>query len=174
MRKAAVRGIHRRRRPTMVSIAFFGAIGIVALGSLDEVPTASYANANCGGHSLAGRWVNTAAIDSADVVSATIVMPCAPSNAPLTGINAPKIELGLTVRCLHVLSCEWQPVAASASGQAGELPRLKAQYDQQSFDRTVTIEPTDAAHLRLTLTSRFKGLGVGSVETTYTLERAKG
>ncbi len=172
MRKNKASGI-RRRRPVLLSLIVTAAIGILGLAFIGEGPSPSYANANCGGQSLAGRWINTGPMTGPDVIAATIAMPCAPAGGA-TVSSAARIDLSLTVRCLHILSCDWQSVPATQSGAGTAGARLIARYDQQNFDRDVTIEPIDANHVRLKMSSRFKGLDLGSVDATYTLERARG
>lgn len=173
MRKSKAWGIRRRRRPVVLSLVVMVAVGLLGLTFLGDGPSPSYANANCGGQSLAGRWINTGPMTGPDVIAATIAMPCAPTSGSAATPTG-KIDLSLTVRCLHILSCDWQAVPAMQSDEATAATRLTARYDQQNFDRTVTIEPIDANHVRLKMSSRFKGLGLGSVDATYTLERARG
>lgn len=173
MRKSKASGIRRRRRPVLLSLVAMVAVGIIGLAFFGDGPSPSYANVNCGGQNLGGRWVNTGPMTGPDVIAATIVMPCSQAGGT-TASAAGKIDLSLTVRCLHILSCDWQPVPVTQSSAATGPMRLTARYDQQNFDRDVTIEPIDANHVRLKMSSRFKGLGLGSVESSYTLERTKG
>lgn len=170
--KSKSTGIRRRRRPALLSVLMLAILGAGTLLFLNETPTASYANASCAGRPFGGRWVNTGRIDGSDVMAATIALPCTATATHAASTDAAKIEISLTVRCLRILACDWQSVAAVPADSLNPT-RLKAHYDQQNFDRTVSVEPVDATHLRLTLTSRFKGIGIGSVETVYTLERAQ-
>lgn len=179
MRKSNASGIRRRRRPVLLSLVCLAVLGLASLAVFSDGPSPSYANANCGSQNLGGHWVNTGTIAGPAVTAATISMPCAAAVTPAPAVadvkTAPaRIDVSLTVRCLYVLSCDWTSVQATQSDAASRGSRLTARYDQQNFDREVSIEPIDANHLRLKMTSRFKGLGLGSVEATYTLERAKG
>jgi hypothetical protein len=152
--------------------------GLFAFGFLNESASTSSASPNCGGQELAGQWLNTAKPEGSDVLSAHIQIPCtsAAAAAGLAGPTlTPKIELQLTVRCMHVLACDWPGVPAiwQKPEKRGDTALLSAHYDQTRFERLVTIEPTDDGKLRLTLTSRFKGLAVAPVKSVYTLERQK-
>ena len=167
-----------RRRRTMFYVSLLLALGLFGFGLLNDAPSAISANSTCGGQELAGQWLNKAKPDGSDVLSAKIQIPCTSSAAAAVPASAgltPKIELQLTVRCMHLLSCDWQAVPASWTSPAkrGDTPTLSARYDQDRFDRTVTIEPIDNGKLRLTLTSRFKGIAVAPVKSVYTLERQK-
>lgn len=173
MRKSKASGIRRRRRPLLMSLVVMVAFGILGIAFLGDGPSPSYANANCGGPSLAGRWINTGPMMGPDVIVATIDVPCAPAGGSNIA-SAGKLDLSLTVRCLHILSCDWQAVPATQSSAGTSGARLSARYNQQNFDRDVTIEQIDANHVRLKMSSRFKGLGLGSVDASYTLERARG
>jgi hypothetical protein len=154
------------------------AMGLFGFGLMNEAPAISQASTNCAGQEIAGRWMNTAKPDGSDILSANIQIPCTASVAAagLAGpALTPKIALQLSVRCMHVLICDWQPVPASWTRpeKQGDPRLLAARYEQDRFDRDVTIEPTDDGKLKLTLTSRLKGLAVAPVRSIYLLERSK-
>ncbi len=165
-----------KRRLFYLSLVF--AAVITGFGLVNETSTSSSASPNCGGQELAGHWLNMAKPDGSDVMAADIQIPCSGAAAAAGRAPAaltPKIALNLTVRCMHVLSCDWPTVAASwkSSEQHGGSPLLSARYDQDRFERIVTIESVDDGKLRLTLESRFKGLAAAPIKSIYTLERKK-
>jgi len=173
-----MRKLLRRRPRTLAYLGLVLALSLLGFGLLNETPTAQSASSSCGGQELAGLWLNTAKPDGSDVLSANLQIPCTGAAAAV-GLGAPaltpKIALQLTVRCMHLLSCDWQPVPASWSRpeNRGDTPVLAAHYDQNHFDRDVTIEPTGDGKLKLVLTSRLKGLAVAPIKSVYTLERGK-
>jgi hypothetical protein len=167
-----------RRRRAIFYVCVLLALGIFGAGLISETATTSSASPTCAGQELAGRWLNLAKPDGSDVISARLDIPCTGPAAALglagKGLQ-PKIQLQLSVRCMHVLTCDWQQVDAAwtASTDRSANHVLAAHYDQDRFDRSVELEPTGDGKLKLTLTSRLKGLAVAPVKSIYTLEREK-
>ena len=167
--------LKRRSRTFVFLLVAALSIGFLTVGLLFEAPRAASAVADCGGQELAGRWVNHAKQDGSDVLAAVISIPCTSPAAAAGRDPAHPIKIGveLKVRCLHFLTCDWEPVAAQwgAPDRRGGNPVISAEFEQERFDRSVSIEPIGGGRLRLTLTSHFKGLGLAPVKTVYTLER---
>lgn len=173
-----MRKVLRRRRRTIFTVSLVLAFALFGFGFLNETTSTSSASPNCGGQELAGRWLNKAKPEGSDVLAALIQIPCSnpAAAAGLAGPSlTPKIELQLTVRCMHVLSCDWQSVPANwiKPEKPGDAAHLAAHYEQERFDRSISVEPTDDGKLKLTLTSRLKGLGVPPVQSIYMLERSR-
>jgi len=167
-----------RRRRVIFYLSLVLAFGLFGFGFLNDSGSTSSASPNCGGQELAGRWLNMAKPDGSDVLSAYIQIPCT-SPVAAAGLAkpalTPKIELQLTVRCMHVLSCDWQSVPATWVTPENHVEGvvLSAHYDQERFDRVITVEPIDSGKLKLTLTSRLKGFAAAPVKSVYTLERQR-
>jgi hypothetical protein len=120
---------------------------------------------------LAGRWVNVARPKGSDVAAARIHMTCDPSSA--NKIVPPAVEIGLEVRCLNFV-CDWGTASASwRKPSADDTAVLAAHFDQERFERSVAIERPSADHLRVTVTTRFKGLPLSPLSSTYELTRAQ-
>ena len=155
-----------------LTMAFFG-VGLFA-----GAPRTDAAAPDCGGQELAGHWVNPARHEGTDLGSVDLRIPCSGALAAAGRAPAPlipKIELQVSMRCLHIFSCDWKAVPAiwSAPERRNGNPVLAAHVEQDRFDRTVTLEPVEGGKLRVTITSRLKGLAVAPVKTSYTLQRTR-
>lgn len=117
----------------------------LALGLLMSLPTVALAEgAGCRAEAFAGRWRNAAIAEGSDVVQAEIRVACAAT---------PRIDLALTVRCLH-FECAWRAVPAMLTSDADRLA-LQARYVEERVERFVTARPPVAGRMRMTVTTRF-------------------
>ena len=166
------------RHLSVVAVGFL-ALGFLGLGGFAGAPRQVAAATDCAGQELAGRWVNRARPEGSDLLAAQIRIPCTgpAAAAGLAGPTlTPPIAVQLSINCLHLMTCDWQPVPAvwSAPTTRNGNPVLSAHIDQERFDRSIAIEPIEGGRLRLTMTSRFKGLVVAPTQAIYTLERPRG
>lgn len=119
---------------------------------------------------LSGRWVNVTRPAGSDIAVTRIRMDCDPSGA--RSLNPPSVEVGLEVRCMHFV-CDWGTSrAAWKKPSKDDASVLTADFTQDRFDRTVAIERPSADRLRVTVTTRFRGLPLSPLQSTYELARA--
>ncbi len=166
----------RLRGCALLAIAGLAAIfSIVGIWAASPGPMA--AAVDCGGQQLSGRWINRAKQEGSDLLAVQISIPCTdPAATVQPGANpAGRTELRISTRCLHVLSCDWDAIAAawSAPIRRNGNPVLAAEFQQDRFERTVSIEPIEGGRIRLTLVSRFKGTVISPITTVYLLDRSR-
>lgn len=157
-------------RAVLVSVGALAGLAATMAIPQSVAQSATKADA-CDIDGLAGRWVNVARPKGSDVAAARIRMTCDPS--PANKIAPPAVEIGLEVRCLNFV-CDWGTAAGSwRKPSVDDTAVLAAHFDQERFERSVAIERPSADHLRVTVTTRFKGLPLSPLSSTYELTRAQ-
>lgn len=155
-------------RPATNVVALWIAAFVLA-GSGGAIPSWA-AGPACDEWGYAGSWLNSEAVEGSDVIAAEIRVDC---RRPVPRGEGPKVQIALTVRCLHY-ECVWRPVAGQWGEAAeGGTPTLAAVIDEERVERRILVEAPERGSLRMTVTTRFRTVPLEPRQVTYRLKRQK-